>query len=46
LTAVIVISVGVLLGAGLVVSQLVRLREWLGKAPPAPPPDTTTEPTE
>lgn len=41
LTAVIVISIALLIGAGLVVSQLVRLKEWLGKAPPPPPPDTT-----
>ncbi|HYO02882.1 MAG TPA: hypothetical protein VET27_13825 [Mycobacterium sp.] len=47
MTAVIVISVGLLLGVGLVVSQLVRLKEWLGKSPPAEPPEATPgEPTE
>lgn len=47
MTAVIVIAVGLLLGVGLVVSQLVRLKEWLGKSPPAEPPDTKpSEPTE
>jgi hypothetical protein len=39
LTAIIAISVGLLLGVGLVVSQLVRLKEWLGKAPPESPPE-------
>lgn len=38
MTAIIAISVGLLLGVGLVVSQLVRLKEWLGKAPPEEPP--------
>ncbi|MCW2553051.1 MAG: hypothetical protein JWR78_2832 [Mycobacterium sp.] len=40
MTAVIVISVGLLLGVGLVVSQLVRLKEWLGKSPPPESPET------
>ena len=31
LTAVIVVAIALLLGAGLVISQLVRLRTWLGK---------------
>jgi hypothetical protein len=45
-TAIIAISLGLLLGVGLVASQLVRLKEWLGKAPPEEPPDTTPgEPT-
>ncbi len=41
MTAVVVICVGLLLGVGLVVSQLVRLKEWLGTSPPAetPQPD-------
>lgn len=38
-TATIVVCVGLLLGVGLVASQLVRLKEWLGKAPPAQPSD-------
>ncbi|GAB7066975.1 hypothetical protein [Mycolicibacterium hodleri] len=37
MTVVVVISIALLLGAGLVVSQLVRLKEWLGKAPPPDP---------
>jgi hypothetical protein len=43
LTAVIVIAIALLLGLGLVVSQLVRLKGWLGKPPPAVPPDTGEE---
>jgi hypothetical protein len=43
LTAVIVISIALLLGAGLIVSQLARLKEWLGNAPP-PDPDPTEPP--
>jgi hypothetical protein len=39
-TAVIVVSIALLLGAGLVISQLVRLRTWLGKPPPDAPPDS------
>jgi len=38
-TAVIVIAVAVLEGVGLVVSQLARLRRWLGKPPPDEPAD-------
>lgn len=37
MTAAIVIALGVLVGAGLVASQLMRLREWLAKAPPVLP---------
>jgi hypothetical protein len=46
LTATIVVVVGLLLGVGLVVSQLVRLKEWLGKSPPreAPGPEPTDPP--
>lgn len=44
MTAVVVISIALLLGAGLVVSQLVRLKEWLGKAPPPPDPETVEPP--
>ena len=44
MTAVIVIAVALLLGVGLVVSQLARLKEWLGNAPPTAPPDI--EPSE
>ena len=36
-TAGIVIALGVLLGVGLVLSQLLRLKEWLAKAPPVLP---------
>jgi hypothetical protein len=39
LTAIVVIVIALLLGVGLVVSQLVRLRTWLGKPPPDNPPD-------
>jgi hypothetical protein len=39
LTAAIAIAVGLLLGLGLVASQLVRLKAWLGKAPPPEPVD-------
>ncbi|MBJ7336904.1 hypothetical protein [Mycolicibacterium sp.] len=39
MTAVIVIVVALLLGIGLVVSQLARLKEWLAKAPPPEPPE-------
>ena len=38
MTAAIAISVGLLLGLGLVATQLVRLKEWLGKPPPEEPP--------
>ncbi len=40
MTAVIVIAIALLLGAGLILSQLVRLRTWLGKPPPEDPPDS------
>lgn len=36
-TAGIVIALGLLVGVGLVVSQLTRLRTWLANAPPVPP---------
>ncbi len=39
MTAVIVIAIALLLGLGLVVSQLTRLKAWLGKPPPEAPPD-------
>lgn len=42
MTAVVVIALALLVGVGLVVSQLARLRAWLNKAPPedkAPPQD-------
>jgi hypothetical protein len=38
-TAVIVIGIALLLGLGLVVSQLARLKRWLGTPPPKPPGD-------
>ncbi|BDX34951.1 hypothetical protein TUM20985_54980 [Mycobacterium antarcticum] len=38
MTATIIIAVALLVGVGLVVSQLARLKEWLGKAPPEEPP--------
>jgi hypothetical protein len=37
-TTAIVIAVVAFLGIALVVSQLVRMREWLRKSPPLPPP--------
>ena len=37
MTAGIVITLAVLLGLGLVGSQLMRLKEWLAKAPPVLP---------
>jgi hypothetical protein len=39
MTVVIVIGIALLLGLGLVVSQLARLKRWLGQPPPPPPPD-------
>lgn len=39
MTAVIVIAIALLLGVGLVLSQLFRLKAWLGKPPPEDPPD-------
>ena len=39
MTAVIVIAIALLLGVGLVMSQLVRLKTWLGKPPPEDPAD-------
>ena len=38
MTTVIVVSVVGLLGIGLVVSQLFRMKEWLKKSPQLPPP--------
>ncbi|MGB3485127.1 MAG: hypothetical protein WBB07_23270 [Mycobacterium sp.] len=38
MTTVIVVSVVALGGIALVASQLLRLKEWLKKAPPPPPP--------
>ena len=40
MTAIIVIAIALILGVGLVMSQLARLRTWLGKPPPEDPPDT------
>ncbi len=37
MTAVIVIAIALLVGVGLVVSQLARLKGWLDKPPPALP---------
>jgi len=37
-TAAIIITIAVLLGVGLVASQLVRMRTWLRNSPPLPPP--------
>jgi len=39
MTAVIVIAIALLVGVGLVLSQLVRLKTWLGKPPPEDPAD-------
>lgn len=41
MTATIVIALALLVGVGLVVSQLARLRKWLGTPPPEEPPDNT-----
>lgn len=38
MTTAIVIAVVAFFGIALVASQLVRLREWLKKSPPLPPP--------
>lgn len=38
MTTVIVVSVVLVLGIGLVLSQLLRMKEWLKKSPPLPPP--------
>ena len=43
MTALIVIGIALLLGLGLVASQLARLRRWLGKPPPEESPDATHE---
>ena len=43
MTATIVIAIALLVGVGLVVSQLARLRTWLSKPPPKQPPDSTHE---
>jgi hypothetical protein len=42
-TATIVIALALLVGVGLMASQLARLRTWLGKPPPEEPPDSTHE---
>ena len=39
MTVVVVIAIALILGLGLVASQLARLRKWLGKPPPEEPPD-------
>lgn len=39
MTAVVVIAIAVLVGLGLVASQLARLKKWLGKTPPEAPPN-------
>ncbi len=39
MTAVVVIGIAMLIGLGLVASQLARLRKWLGKPPPEAPHD-------
>ena len=38
MTTAIVIGVVAFAGVALVVSQLVRMKEWLKKSPPLPPP--------
>jgi nucleoside recognition membrane protein YjiH len=45
-TTIIVVSVVALFGVALVISQLLRMKEWLKKSPPLPPPidDPTDEP--
>jgi hypothetical protein len=37
-TTVIVVTVLVLLGLGIVINQLLRLKSWLKNSPPLPPP--------
>jgi hypothetical protein len=39
----VIIAVVVLLGVGLVASQLLRMKDWLKNSPPLPPP---TEPPD
>lgn len=41
MTAVIIIAIALFVGLGLVVSQLARLKTWLGKPPPEEPPGAT-----
>jgi hypothetical protein len=41
-TTVIVVTVLVLLGLGIVINELLRLRRWLKNAPTAEPPDEDT----
>ena len=41
MTAIVVIALALLVGVGLVMSQLARLRKWLGNPPPKEPPDST-----
>ncbi len=33
-----IVAVVILLGVGMVVNQLLRLRRWLNNSPPGPPP--------
>lgn len=38
-----IIGAVLLIGIGLVASQLIRLKDWLDRQPPPPPPDATDE---
>jgi hypothetical protein len=46
MTAIVVIAIALLVGAGLVASQLFRLKDWLAKSPPLPPPLSDDEEDE
>jgi hypothetical protein len=45
-TAVIVVTVLGLLGLGIVINQLLRLKGWLKNSPPLPPPEEDPEDSE
>jgi hypothetical protein len=43
-TTALIIGGVLLVGVGLVASQLFRLRDWLNREPPPPPPDELSPP--
>jgi len=43
MTTALIIGGLVLVGLGLVASQLIRLKDWLDRQPPAEPPPDTSE---
>ena len=43
MTAVVIIGIALLVGLGLVASQLARLKRWLGTPPPPASPEEPTE---